>query len=296
MQRLLNNKLRNLPSEKGKGLAGSAIFHLAVFILMILLAFSVPEPPETEQGILVNFGTDETGSGLIEPSEPAMAQSAPLPSQTINTPSEDEPLLTQDAEDAPEVKKVDPEAEKRKLEKIEADRRTRELAEAERLRKEQEEAERQRIEAEQQRLSNIMDRTKNALANSKNAGTSSASEGVTGGSGNQGVPTGSPDSKVRGTGTGLGDSGISYDLAGRGVQKLPSPNYDSQEEGRVIVEVFVDREGKVIRATAGIKGSTTLNDYLLKTARDAAMQTRFEAAPNANETQRGTITYNFILK
>lgn len=263
---------------------------------MILLAFSVPDPPETEEGILVNFGTDETGSGLIEPSESAMPESAPLIPQSNITPAEDEPLLTQDDEEAPEVKKVDPEAEKRRLEQIEADRRTRELAEAERIRREQEEAERRRVEAEQQRLSDIMNKTKNALTNSRNAGTSSTSEGATGGAGNQGVPTGSPDSKVRGTGTGLGDSGISYDLAGRGVQKLPSPNYDSQEEGRVIVEVFVDREGKVIRATAGIKGSTTLNDYLLRIAREAAMQTRFEADPEANETQRGTITYNFILK
>ena len=98
-----------------------------------------------------------------------------------------------------------------------------------------------RIEAEQQRQSDIMNRTKNALANSKNAGTSSTSEGIAGGTGNQGDPRGSVDSDVRGEGGGTGDKGISYELKGRGFQKLPKPKYDYQGEGRVVVEVTVDR-------------------------------------------------------
>ena len=85
-------------------------------------------------------------------------------------------------------------------------------------------------------------------------------------------PTGSVDSKVRGEGGGLGDKGISYDLQGRGFQKLPTPKYDYQGEGRVVVEVSVDRSGKVIQAVPGIKGSTTLDEYLLKVAKDAALE------------------------
>ena len=141
-----------------------------------------------------------------------------------------------------------------------------------------------------------MNRTKNALANSKNAGTNSTSEGDSGGAGNQGVTTGSVDSKVRGDGSGLGDKGISYDLQGRGFQSLPSPKYDYQGEGKVVVEVSVDKLGRVTQANPGIKGSTTLDEYLLKVAKDAAMQARFEAKPDAPVIQKGTITYNFILK
>lgn len=84
------------------------------------------------------------------------------------------------------------------------------------------------------------------------------------------------DSKVRGEVGGTGDKGISYDLKGRGFQKLPPPKYDYQGEGRVVVEVSVDRSGKVIQATPGIKGSTTLDEYLLKVAKDAALESRFE--------------------
>jgi len=97
-------------------------------------------------------------------------------------------------------------------------------------------------------------------------------------------------------GNGLGDNGISYYLQGRGFQTLPSPKYDSQGEGRVVVDVSVDRSGKVTQAIPGTKGSTTLDEYLLKVAKDAALQAKFESKPDAPIVQKGTITYNFIVK
>ena len=297
MQPRPNNDLHRFPSERGKGITGTVIIHLVLFLLLVLVGFSVPPPPESEEGILVNFGTGETGSGLVEPSPPAVEKTATSPPRVKRVEKQaEDPLLTQNSEEAPEVKKVDPEAEKKKLEKIEADRKIKEQLEAERQKKAQEEIERKRIEAEQQRKSDIINRTKNALANSKNAGTSSASEGVTGGPGNQGVKTGSVNSNVRGDGSGIGDKGISYELQGRGYQELPPPKYDYQGEGRVVVEVSVDREGKVIQAIPGTKGSTTLDDYLLKVAKEAALKARFVSKPDAPVIQKGTITYNFILK
>jgi outer membrane biosynthesis protein TonB len=294
---LPNNDLHKFPSERRKGIVGTTVIHLVVLSLLIVVGFSVPPPPELEEGILVNFGTDETGLGLIEPSPTAVQEeTSPPPPSEATIKAEEDPLLTQNDEEAPEVKKVDPEAEKKRLEKIEADKKLREQIEAERIRKEQEEIERKRIEAEQQRQSDIMNRTKNALAASKNAGTNSTGEGVAGGQGNQGSPTGSVDSKNRGEGSGLGTKGISYDLAGRGFQKLPLPKYDYQGEGKVVVEVSVDRSGKVIQAIPGIKGSSTLDEYLLRVAKEAALEAQFEVKSDAPAVQKGTITYNFILK
>jgi colicin import membrane protein len=298
LQHPLNRGIRYIHSEKGKGIAGSVIFHLVLLLLAIFLAFTLPDPPETEEGILVNFGTDLTGMGLIEPSAPPVqTEAAPPPpaQQPAVQQTDDVPMLTQDTEEAPEVKKVDPEAEKRRLEKVEADRKIREQLEAERKIREQEEAERKRIEAERQRAEDIANRTKNALANSKNAGTSSTSEGVAGGSGNQGAPTGSVSATNRGEGGGDG-KGISYDLGGRNALSLPNPRYDLQEEGRVVVEVIVDRSGNVTQATPGVKGSNTLTAELLSRAKEAALKTKFEANPNAPIIQKGYITYNFLLK
>jgi colicin import membrane protein len=304
-----NNDLYRFPSERKKGIAGTIVIHVAALVLLIVFGFTPPPPPESEEGILVNFGTDETGLGMIEPSPPAIqeeASSPPVPTKSPVT-AEEEPLLTQETEEAPEVKKVDPEAEKKRIEQLEAEKKLRaeleaekkrraELEEAERIRREQEEFERKRIEAEQKRQADIMNRTKDALEGSKNAGTTSTSEGVAGGAGNQGTPGGSVDSKNRGEGSGLGTKGISYDLAGRGVQKLPLPEYNYQGEGRVVVEVSVDRSGKVTQAVPGIRGSNTLDEYLLKVAKDAALKSQFDASPDAPLIQKGTITYNFILK
>ncbi|MCU0472189.1 MAG: hypothetical protein MUC93_02325 [Bacteroidales bacterium] len=292
-----NNDIRELPSQSGKGIVGTIIIHLTVLAVLFIFGFSVPPRPEPEEGILVNFGFDETGAGLIEPSAPAVQEetSPPLPSQSALN-AEEDPLLTQNTEDAPEVNKVDPEAEKKRLEEIETEKIRRAELEAERIRKEQEEIERKRIEAEQKRQTDIMNRTRDALANSKNAGTTSTGEGITGGAGNQGSPTGSVDSQNRGVGSGLGDKGISYDLQGRGFQKLPLPKYDYQGEGKVVVEVSVDRSGKVIQAIPGIRGSNTLDEYLLRVAKDAAMEAQFEVKSDAPLVQKGTITYNFVLK
>lgn len=299
MQPLRNNELRKLPSERGKGIVGTSVLHLGILAILLIVGFSAPKPPDTERGILVNFGTDETGSGLIEPSPPQSQEEAvqAQPANAITQPSKEKALATQNFDkEAPEVKKVDPEVEKRKKEQLEIDRKKREDLEVEKIRKTAEETERKRVETEQKRVSDIVNRTKNALSNSKNTGTNTNSEGITGGQGNQGVPTGSVNSKIRGDGSGTGDKGISYDLQGRGFQSLPSPKYDYQGEGKVVVEVSVDRSGKVTNAVPGGKGSTTLDEYLLTVAKEAALKATFEAKPGAPVIQKGTITYNFILK
>ncbi len=319
MQTQLNISPPKSSIGRKRGVLGTILVHSVLFGLLIILGFSSPPPPDTEDGILVNFGTDETGMGLIEPSPPAGKEDASPAAQEATSPpvvtkitvkTKDEALLTQNSEEAPSVKKVetvkkpDPEAEKRRMEKRAEEKKIKDQLEADRLRIREEENEKKRIAAEQQRESDIMNRTKNALANSKNTGTNSTSEGIAGGPGNQGDPRGSIDSKVRGVGGGLGDSGngtgggkgISYNLQGRGYQALPPPKYDYQGEGRVVVEVSVDRAGKVVQAVPGSKGSTTLDEYLLKVAKDAALGARFEVKQDAPAIQKGTITYNFILK
>jgi outer membrane biosynthesis protein TonB len=314
LQTKLHRDLQASASGRRKGILGTAIIHMLLIGFLILAGFSTPQlPPDTGEGILVNFGTGETGSGEIEPSPPALKQESSAPPVKEVTPppssskaavkTKEEPLLTQNTEDAPAVKKADPEATKKKLEKIEADKKIKEERDAERIRIRQEEAEKKRIAAEQQRESDIMNRTKNALANSQNRGTNSTGEGIAGGPGNQGDPNGSINSKVRGVGSGLGDKGsgtgdkgISYNLQGRGFQALPHPKYDYQGEGIVVVEVSVDRSGKVVQATPGTKGSTTLDEYLLKVAKEAALGARFEVKQDAPVIQKGSITYKFILK
>jgi colicin import membrane protein len=294
-----NSTREPLTRERKQGLFISAIVHILLAILIILVTFRVKMPELSEEGLLVNFGYDETGEGLYEPA-PQPVQPPPPPPSTGDEGSE-EAILTQDFEDAPEVekKKPDPEELRKQAEARAAaeKRRQEEAAIAARLRREQEIADSLRIveEEKQQRIQASNARAANAFSKTSNTGTAGQSEGVAGGQGNQGVPSGTVGARTYGPGGGTGDSNISYDLGGRGFQSLPKPPYDYQGEGKVVVEVTVDQSGRVTNARAGVTGSTTADEYLLRVAREAALKARFDVSPNT-PIQKGTITYNFKLK
>jgi len=279
---------------------GAVIFH-AVLIAFLVIAGLTATRPQAEEGLLVNFGADDFGSGLIEPSQASAQESAPppQPSTPVTAPSKEKPVDTQDYdEEAPPVKKVtqaDPDAEKKRLEALEAEKKRLEAVEAERKRLAAEELERKRIEEEEKKAQAARDRISGALSGANTAATSTG-EGTKTGTGNEGVKTGSVDSRVRGEGSGLGTEGISANLDGRKAQSLPPPDYKLQVEGIVVVEITVDRSGRVTAANPGVKGTTTLDENLLKIARDAALLARFDEKPDAQILQKGTITYHFILK
>ncbi|MBN1819117.1 MAG: hypothetical protein JXR31_14930 [Prolixibacteraceae bacterium] len=229
----------------------------------------------------------------------------------IKKQNEEKERLRRQAEEQDRLKK---EAEEReRLRKIaeEQERLRKEAEEQERLRKEAEERERQRLaelerqrQEEERKINEINSRTKNAFENSGSGGGDTGSgngnsQGVTYPGGNQGVPTGSPGATNYGQGgSGSGDqgSGISYSLSGRTSRSLPKPEYPGNEEGIVVVQVTVDKNGNVTKAEAGVRGSTTMNTLLLKAAREAAVKARFNIASNAPAFQVGTITYKFSLQ
>lgn len=89
-----------------------------------------------------------------------------------------------------------------------------------------------------------------------------------------------------------GESNIVYYLENRYHTSLPIPIYLSQGGGKVIVDIFVDRSGNVIKAMprndSKIKDEMT---YLY--ARIAAERTKFNADQSAPAQQKGSIHYNF---
>ena len=289
-----------------RGITGTVIFHLGLVILFIFSGLITPLPLPEEEGILINFGTSYEGEGFIEPSATlqtqAVEQAEPIPSETtIQSGESEEEILTQDFEEAPVVESDEKTSEKQEEEKALEEERQRE-EERERLeeleRQRQEELERQRIIEEQKRIQEITDRTRNALSNTRNnADNTATGEGDTTGQGNQGSETGSVNSDNHSLGiSGLGDKGISYSFEGREPQSLPKPEYNYQAEGIVVVEVTVNQNGNVTKATAGVKGSTTLDNNLLKAAQKAALAAKFDRKPNAAAFQKGTITYHFLLQ
>lgn len=86
-------------------------------------------------------------------------------------------------------------------------------------------------------------------------------------------------------------------LKGRSVKgTLKKPEYDSQSEGIVVVEIKVDPYGNVTEATPGAEGTTVTDKKLWNAARKAAMEAHFNPKADAPAVQTGTITYIFKLQ
>jgi len=132
-------------------------------------------------------------------------------------------------------------------------------------------------------LSNALD----ALSNSEQSST----QGETGDTGDQGDPNGDPNSN----GTSVAGSGIGFSLIGRGKMSFKKPDNPTQEDGKVVVDIVVDKYGKVIKATPGARGSTTTNPILYKKAKEAALLAKFTAKLESPTDQKGTMTFVFIL-
>jgi TonB family protein len=289
--------------NKNIGLIGTITFHVTVLLLVIFFGFVTPFPLPEEEGVLINFGTDATGSGQVETQFSQVIpkpQPEPQPVQKSEPVSESSPedkkeVLTQDYE---QTAMIEEQKRKEKERTVEEEKKEKQRREEEVERKRLEEIEKQKREeqeriAEQQRK--IAESTKQAFGQ---ADTKSQSDGTGNAFGNQGDPKGSPDSKSYTGNDGPGKDGIGYSLAGRTPQggQLPLPNYPSKEDGTVIIKVKVDQNGNVTDAEWEPRGSTTTNKQLINAAVEAAKKAKFNRDAKADLIQVGTITYRFNIR
>ncbi|MEO0046228.1 MAG: hypothetical protein RL705_1419 [Bacteroidota bacterium] len=122
----------------------------------------------------------------------------------------------------------------------------------------------------------------------------------TGSGGGNGSGTGTGSGSGTGSGNGSGNgggngSGSGYSLGNRKALSKPQPDYTCQEQGRVAVQVTVDRNGNTVSVTAGVQGTTNTAKCLLDQAKIAAMSTKWQADSSAPEKQVGKIIYTFSL-
>lgn len=121
------------------------------------------------------------------------------------------------------------------------------------------------------------------------------SAGITGQSGNQGKPNGLTGIKQYDGNVGKVNS-TSYNLGGRGVKILYRPDDDFSEEGEIVVDIWVNRAGQVVRAEVATKGTVIVDYAMWQKAIQAAKRSTFAADPDAPEEQHGTITYTFVYQ
>ena len=250
-----------------QGAVATLAVHAVAVVLLLLLVMRTPQL-EAESGIPVMLGNTELAQGHTESyqftevssvkSDVPNIENAP---QTQPKPQVEEPLITQP--DEPTVEMPTPE-------EIEAQKRA--------------EAERQAAERAAQQMASAFG--KGFEMGSKGEATEPVTEGT------QGVETGvSAAEKATGQGV-LG----TFDLNGRSISGdgLPVPINTVQDEGRVVVNITVSPEGKVV-ATSINRRTNTVNPELRQAAEDAACRARFNRIDAVGD-QQGTITYYFKLR
>ena len=248
----------NEKKDKGIAFVGTIVVHALAVLVLFLMAFRTPLPLPGEEGVEVDLGMMNQGMGNIQPEKPAIPQAA-QPQQQPNKSEED--IVTQNDEEAPAIEK--PKVTKPK----------------------------QETKPVEQPQPKVNDR---ALFKGSNNPQAGGSEGMTGQPGDQGKPDGMKGVRQY-DGNGGKGNGTGYDLGGRGAKSLHRPNDDFPEEGIVVVDIWVNRAGQVVRAEVATKGTTVINSTMREKAKQAALRSAFASDPNAPEEQHGTITYTFVI-
>ncbi len=88
------------------------------------------------------------------------------------------------------------------------------------------------------------------------------------------------------------DLNLGYSMKGRMIISPPKFTKDTKEEGKVVVDIIIDKAGNVIEANPNGRGTTTANSNLKLKAKQMAVETKFNANEKVAE-QRGTMTIVF---
>lgn len=260
--------------EEKKSFRITVAIHIVIVLLLFLFGLKYFDPP-IEQGIAVNFGTTDFGSGEIQPLE----QIQTSPSQTQAQPETADPIIqeevvTQDNVEAPAIKKEE------KPKQVTTPTETKPI--------EQPKVEPKPDQSTTDALSSILNAP-------RQEGVNQSGEGDDNRPGDKGSPDGDPNaSSYYGIGKGLDGDG-NYLLGGRRAIDKVIIVQDCNQEGIVVVDIDVDRNGNVTKAIPGVRGTTNNSRCLLDPARQAALRTKFNSDPNAPARQMGRIIYRFSL-
>lgn len=253
-----------------KSFAITTVIFVIILILCFFLGMTYMDPPP-ENGIAINFGTTEFGSGDIQPTEPIASAPQAVQAEAQPTPVTDE-VATQDVADAPVIAKEKP---------------------TEKTPKEVTKPKEKPAPTPSQSTTDAL----NSLLNGpKSDGKATGGQGNDNQAGDKGKIDGTLDGSYGqgGGGKGTGGNG-NYQLGNRNALAKPAPKYTCNEQGVVVVQISVNKSGKVIAADAGVRGTTNAASCLLEQARIAAMNTTWEPDSDAPDKQVGKIIYNFKL-
>jgi len=266
---------------------------ISVIIVLLLFVVSAPEiEDDAEYGIAINFGNSNFGKGDVQPLKPIKSEPKNIEQPPQETVSEKTPQKTETSNDERVITADNAESIAIKKQK-EAEAKAKAIAE-EKARKAKEEAEKKAKEKkEQEEKKRKLDALIGGVSKSK--GTALQGEGNDDKFGDKGQLDGNPYAPSYFGKNGAGNGGIGYGLNGRGSASYKTIKQDCNESGMVIVKIIVNRDGNVIEAIPGVKGTTNTSKCLLDPAKQIALSHKWPADSKAPAKQIGFVKVNFNL-
>lgn len=303
--------------HKKKSLTLTTLLLSVLLLALFYIGLTYMDPP-IENGISVNFGTTDYGSGQVQPKEKIRSEPLNTPpveptkqemAEAVEEPVEEEveevsekvapseKVLTQESEESIRIKQAEEQKRKSENAAAEAKRKAeeavrKEKAEAARIAQQKRDAEEKALQ-EQEAKRKQLDQLMGGL--NKSDGTASGSEGDDSKAGDKGQPDGDPyaTSYYGSPGSGSGTGG--YGLNGRSLVNKGKVQQECNESGTVVVKIEVDRNGKVISAEPGVRGTTNNHPCLLEPAKKTAFMHKWNLDSNAPNKQVGFVVVNFKL-
>jgi len=274
----------------------SAQLTAAIMLLLVLLLFVVGPgymDPPLEYGVAVNFGSSDTGSGMVQPKEILASESTPVTEpieeiEIVPTDESSESAASEEvlnSEDLESIAFKNTQAEKAKLE-VEANEQEKAEAnvELDRLKKEADLKAKKKAQLDVLMGGIVADQ-----------GTDKGSEGDDDSTGDKGQLDGNPYASSYFGSAGIGNGGVGYGLNGRGHPNNTIVIPECDEEGTVVVKIYVNQNGTVIKAIPGVKGTTGVS-CLYDAARKTALSYKWPVDPKAPSKQIGFVIVDFRVR
>ena len=256
--------------RRKSAIAALIIFLLLVVATFILTAYSIPNPPPGDTFVevgMADFGQDLSASGDTESETPSESPTEEVQEETSES----------QAADAADTQEID----------------TQETSEAV-------------VESGSSTTTTTTpnptptpdpkpdpkpsDELSGALGSLGQSG-GGPSDGDGEGTGNEGVN----DGEIDGKGV-IAGGDIGWALSGRGIIGKPTVTDNVTDDGVVVLDIYVDRDGKVTRTKRNYTQSTTSNSYLFEISEKAAKKASFSVKPDAPAEQKGQMTFRYKLK
>jgi len=269
----------------------SVVAHAILLLLLVfIMAWRAPDPPLPEFGIEVNFGMDAAGSGNVQTKAAANnsknTEDSPPPAKAQPTPPQEETTPPPTPKEAPVAEKVV----------------TTPMESPVSVKEEKTKPKETEPKKEDTKEAESKPKVNNSALMSKSPGTGTAgtSNNATGNNngddanavGDKGDPKGSVDAKALYGKPGGGKGGSSLDMPGWRWDKIPKPDDESSETGKITFEIKIDEDGEILSVR---KVEGTVSAAVERLYRAEVEKTTFSRTgpkpPGYSGTTTGRITF-----